>query len=74
MEDLQGNVAVVLQIPDEINGGHSTAAQLALDGVAVGKGGFETAEEVSQGVSLREVSVTRSLGLEDRTRQAASGH
>ena len=37
-ERLQGDEAIVLQVAGEIHGGHPAAAELALDGVAVGEG------------------------------------
>ena len=40
-KDFERDLAVVLQIAREIDGGHSAGADLALDGVAVGEGGSE---------------------------------
>jgi hypothetical protein len=37
LEDLEGDGAVVLEIGGEVDGGHAAAAELALDGVAVGQ-------------------------------------
>ncbi len=45
-QDLHGNPAVVLQVPCEIDGRHTPSADLPLDGVAVGEGGFESVENV----------------------------
>ena len=45
-EDLDGDLAVVLQVVREIDSGHATRAELALDAVAVGKDGAEAAERV----------------------------
>jgi hypothetical protein len=41
-QDFHRNVPVVPHIAREINGGHATGAQLALDGVAVGQRGRES--------------------------------
>ena len=46
LEDLQGDVAFVLEVSREIDGGHSTVAQRALDAVAVGERGAQCAELV----------------------------
>ena len=40
-EDLDGHLAVVLEVLGEIDGGHAALAQLALDAVAVGEGGTQ---------------------------------
>ena len=37
-EDLEGDLAVVLQVVGAVDGGHAAAAELALDRVAVGEG------------------------------------
>ena len=37
MQDLEGDVAIVLDVVREVDGGHATLTQLALDPVAVGK-------------------------------------
>ena len=37
LEDLDGHVAVVLEIVGQVDGGHPTRAELALDAVAVGE-------------------------------------
>ena len=42
-QDLEGDLAVVLAVVGEVDGGHAAAAELAFDGVAV-------AEGVAQGV------------------------
>src|SRR5439155_11133398 len=51
LEDLNGDLAVVLPVLSEVDGCHPTTAELALDGVAVGEGGLETSEQVGQGGS-----------------------
>ena len=37
-EDLEGDLAVVLQVVGQVDGGHAAAAELALDRVPVGEG------------------------------------
>jgi hypothetical protein len=37
-EDLDGDLAVVLEIARQIHGGHAAAADFSVDGVAVGEG------------------------------------
>ena len=36
-EDLHGDLAVVLEVLGEVDGGHAAGAELALDAVAVGE-------------------------------------
>src|SRR5437899_1751024 len=52
MEDLDGDFALVLQILGEIDRGHSAAAELAFDGVAVGEGRGEAREDLTHGCWL----------------------
>ena len=55
MQDLDGDLAVVLQVFGEVDGGHAALTELALETVAVGQGCGETIEAI-QGdpfVSLR---------------------
>jgi len=40
-QDFYRDLAVVLQVLGKVDGGHPAGTELALDGVAVGKGGLE---------------------------------
>jgi hypothetical protein len=40
-QELDGNQSAVLEVVGEVDGGHSTAAQLPLETVAVDEGGLE---------------------------------
>jgi len=53
-QDLHRDLAVVLEVLGEVDGGHAAGPELVLDGVAVGEGGFETVEELRH--------CTRALG------------
>ncbi len=44
VQDLDGHVALVLEVVREVDGGHAAGAELALDAVAVGQGGGEALE------------------------------
>jgi len=46
-EDLDGDLAVVLDVGGEVDGGHAALAELALDRVAVGEGRGETVSAVT---------------------------
>ena len=48
VQDLDGDLAAVLQVVGEIDGGHAALAELALDAVAVGEGGGEAGYRVGQ--------------------------
>ena len=46
-ENLDGHLsALVLDIPSEIDDRHPATANFALDGIAIGEGGFETIHEI----------------------------
>ena len=45
-QDFHRHLAMVLQILGKVDRGHPARADLFLDGVAVGEGGFETVEEI----------------------------
>ena len=47
VQDLDGHVALMLQIDRAIHGRHSACAQLALDLVALGEGPSEAREDIS---------------------------
>jgi len=47
-EDLYGNLAVVLAVGGEEDGGHATLAQLTFDGIALRERGLESFQEVGQ--------------------------
>jgi hypothetical protein len=47
--DLEGNEAVVPEVPGEVDGGHAAVPKLALDAVAVAEGGGECRRFVGQG-------------------------
>src|SRR2546427_659760 len=51
LQDLNGDLAVVLPVLSEVDRRHPPAAELALDRVAVGEGGLQTSEQVGQGGS-----------------------
>lgn len=40
-EDLDGHLAVVLQVVGQVDGGHTATAELVLDGVAAGEAGSQ---------------------------------
>ena len=44
VEDLDGDLAVVLQVLGEVDGGHAALAELTVETVTVGQGGGESAE------------------------------
>jgi hypothetical protein len=50
-QHFHGHRAVVLPVAGEVDRGHPTAAELALDGVAVSKRGLQSGEQVGQGGS-----------------------
>ena len=50
-QDLDGDLAVVLEVVGEIDRGHAAGAELALDAVAVGQGGRELGQRVGHAVS-----------------------
>ncbi len=52
-EDLHRDLAMVLQVLSEVDRRHPTAANLPLNGVTVGEGGFETIEGIGHGAALR---------------------
>jgi len=45
-EDLDGDLAVVLEVLGQVDRGHAAAANLALDRVVVGEGGPQPPEEI----------------------------
>ena len=49
-QHLQGDGAIVLQIPGEIHGRHATGADLTLDSVVLGEGRPETFQRIGHGV------------------------
>ncbi len=64
-QHLDGNLALELEIRGEIDDGHTAGAQLALDGVTVGQGGFEMFEAVGHGTLawwLRTYNTTVRVG------------
>lgn len=48
-EDLEGDLALVLEVGGEVDGGHAAGTQGALDPVLVGKGGSEDVEGFGHG-------------------------
>ena len=48
-QDLEGDLALVLEILGQVDGGHAALAQLALDAVAVGEGGEKARRHVCHG-------------------------
>ena len=46
MQHLDGDLAVVLEVLRQVDGGHAAPAELALDQVAVGQGGGEAGKGV----------------------------
>ena len=53
MQHLDGDVAIVLEVVREIDGGHAAGAELALDAVAVGEGGRESRERLGHAATIR---------------------
>jgi hypothetical protein len=52
VQHLEGDRALVLEVPGEIHRSHAAPAELALDRVAVGQGGLETVQRfVQKGLS-----------------------
>ena len=49
MQDLDGDLAGVLEVFGEVDGGHAALAELPLDAIAVGKGGSEAVEAIQAG-------------------------
>jgi hypothetical protein len=47
-EDFERHVAIVLHVTGEIDRGHPTRPELALERVAVGEGGLQTSEQIGQ--------------------------
>ena len=45
-EHLDGDLAVVLAVVGQVDGGHAALAQLALDLVGIGQGGLQATEEI----------------------------
>ena len=45
-EDLDGDLAVVLEVVGEVDGGHAARAELAFEAVAVGEGGGQAGGRV----------------------------
>ena len=58
LQDLERDLAVVLEVLGEVDGGHAALAELALDAVAVGEGGGEAveADRVTSAPSFRRTS------------------
>ena len=50
MQDLDGDVAIVLEIVREIHGGHATLAEFAVEAVAVDEGDREAIGHGGHGV------------------------
>jgi hypothetical protein len=63
-EDLQRYLAVKLHVLGEIDGGHATTTQLALNAVAVSQRRFETFQQVSHGQPSRGPALSYDLRLE----------
>ena len=51
VEHLQGDGAVVAEVLGEVDGGHSAAAELALDAVAIGQGVAQSVRQIAHGAS-----------------------
>ena len=65
-EDFHCHIAVVLEVTGEIHRGHAARADLFLDGIAVGKGGFESVEKVRHCV-LAPVATVLEYGFGPQT-------
>jgi hypothetical protein len=48
-QDLQGDLPVVLEVLGEIDGGHAALPELALEAIAVVKGGLQLGERLGHG-------------------------
>ena len=46
LEDLEGDLAIVLEILGQVHGGHAALAELPLDAVAIGEGGDEAGKRI----------------------------
>jgi len=56
LEDLEGDLAMVLEILGQVDGGHAALAELTLDRVAAGQGGVQALDDsgrVSHDVNSR---------------------
>ena len=75
LEDLEGDLATVLQVVGEIDGGHAALAELALEMVAVGQRGLETLEVVHRAPcdGSSGCKVARSCGVVQRTARRCNG-
>ena len=72
-EDLHRDLAVVLQVLGEVDGGHAALAELALDAVAVGEGGLEAGHRVGHvGLGIGMVERWRNSGGRASRRTSAS--
>ena len=59
-QDLDGDLAVVLEVLRQVDGGHAARAELALEAVAVGERLGEAGEDVGhQGLRLRVLVIAR---------------
>ena len=59
-EHLDGDLAVVLEVVGQVDGGHAALAQLALDLVGIGQGGLQATEEIGHWPACEGKSQYRS--------------
>ena len=57
LQDLEGDVAVVLQVLGQINRGHPALTQLTLDGVAALEGCIQTRDRIGHGTLQDQTEV-----------------
>jgi hypothetical protein len=55
-QDLNRDLAVVLQVMGQVDGGHATAAELTLDAVAIGQRTAQSLEEIRHGTASMALS------------------
>jgi hypothetical protein len=74
VENLDGDLAIVLQVVGEVDRRHAAAAELALDAIAVGQSGLQAFKNVGHGSSKTRsyVRVDGWAGYKMLPRQAGS--
>jgi hypothetical protein len=69
VQDLDGDVPLVAEVPGEEDGRQPSSAELALDGVPAGDGGVELRDEVHDAVKMALMRVTFNRCTPDRARR-----
>src|SRR2546426_3199280 len=74
-EHLERDGAIVLEIAGEIDRGHATAAELALDRVTAREGGLKAADEIAhRGAAVTRASAARPSFHHGRSSGSQSAH